>query len=471
MPAASLMQAEPPERKPETSWREEVRATIALALPLIFTQLAQMAISTTDIVLLGRFSRGALAAAAIGNTVYYFAWFIGGGPGTAVAPMVAHLIGARRVHTSPVRAALRMGLWSVLLLSLPMIAVLWQTRPILLALGQDPQVAADAGRFVAILALGLPFSLALLVLRNFAAAVGRPKAGLWVVLSMIGFNALAGYVLIFGHFGAPRLGIVGSGLATAGSAVFGLVAMLVTFRFTPDLRAFRIFRRSGRLVRAKLAEVFRLGMPIGLTKIFEATLFSAMTLVMGTFGTAAVAAHQIAMNVVSVTFMVPLGLGMAAIVRVGLAAGAGDTPAARRAGLSAMILSVVFISVCAVAMFVGGPQIAVAYLGGAARGDGEVIAMAALFLKVGAAFQIFDALQVVGALSLRGLKDARMPMILAAGAYWLVGAPICLVWGITLHMRGLGVWIGLAIGLAAAAVAMTVRFHLLTRSACAASGH
>ena len=446
-------------------WAVELRALVTLAGPLAATQLAQMAVMTTDVLLLGRFSRGALAAAAIGNTVYFFAWLIGGGPASAVSPMIAQSLGARPRARGGVRASLRMGLWAIVLTSAPMMAMLWSARPILVALGQDPALSADAGRFVFMLSFGLPFSLGYRVLQNFATALDRPRAGLWVMAATIAFNALAGWTLIFGHFGAPRLGIVGSGIATSASAIFSFVAMLAIVQATPTLRVYRMFRRFHRPVMAKLLEVFHLGLPIGMTMIFEAMMFNSMTLLMGRFGAASLAAHQIALNLASITFMIPLGIGMAATVRVGLAAGAGDKASARRAGEVALALAAGFAVVCGLTMAVFGGQIAGLYLGGRSTADLEVIALSALFLKVAAAFQLFDSLQVVGVLSLRGLKDARMPMILAAGAYWLIGAPACVALGLGLHLQGLGIWIGLAIGLAAAAIVMCARFFALTRRA------
>ena len=446
------------------AWIVEARALATLAGPLILTQLAQMATMTTDVILLGRLSQTALAAAAIGNTVFYFAWLIGGGPASAVSPMIAHILGARESDKAGVRGSLRMGLWAIAITSAPMMLIMWQARPILLALGQDPVLAAQAGQFVSMLSFGLPFALGFLVLRNFANALGRPHAAMWVMAATIAWNAVLGWALIFGHFGAPRLGIVGSGLATASSAAFSFLAMLALIQINPALRKYRLFRRFTRPVRARLAEVFRLGMPIGMTMIFEAMMFNAMTLLMGRFGTVSLASHQIAMNVASITFMVPLGIGMASTVRVGLAMGAGDTRRARRAGLAAMGLSVGFMAPCGLAMVLFGSQIAGLYLGGRGAEDAAVIAMAGLFMKAAAAFQVFDALQVVGAQSLRGLKDARMPMILAGASYWLVGIPVCLLLGLGLHMRGLGIWIGFVVALAVAATALCLRFQHLTRT-------
>jgi len=444
-------------------WGLEARALLTLAGPLVLTQLGQMAIMTTDIVLLGRYGQGVLAAAAIGNTVFFFAWLMGGGPASAVSPMIAHITGIRPGNRGGVRASLRMSLWSVALVSAPMMVVLWLAGPILLALGQEPTLAAGAGRFDGVLAFGLPFSLGFLVLRNFTAALGRPRAGMWVMAATIAFNGLAGWTLIFGHFGAPRLGIVGSGLATALSAVFSFGCMIAIIQATPGLRAYRPFRRFARPAALKLKEVFRLGLPIGMTMIFEAMMFNAMTLVMGTFGAAALAAHQIALNVASILFMVPLGVGMASTVRVGLAAGRGDLEAARRAAITAGAMGGGFVALGGIGLVLLGRPIAGLYIGGRAPADLAVIAMTAMFLKVAAAFQIFDALQVVAAQSLRGLKDARAPMLIAGAGYWLIGAPASLLLGLVFHMRGLGLWIGMAIGLAAAAAALCARLAFLTR--------
>jgi MATE family multidrug resistance protein len=252
-------------------------------------------------------------------------------------------------------------------------------------------------------------------------------------------------------------------MASVSALALSFVVMLVVIRLTPDLRPYRLFRRFGRPAWAKLKEVFVLGMPIGVTMLFEAMLFNCMTLVMGTFGAATLAAHQIALNVPSITFMVPLGVAMAATIRVGRAAGAGDDAGVRRAGFTALGLATLFMGVCGVVLAVFPDAIARLYFNARAAGAAEVIALAVVYLRVAAAFQVFDALQVVGALSLRGLKDAKVPLVLAGVSYWLVGAPICIALGIGLHMQGLGVWIGLAAGLAAAAAAMTARFYWLSR--------
>ena len=445
------------------AWFAEARELLKLAGPLVITQLAQMAIMTTDVVMLSRLGKSALASAALGNTVFFFTWLIGCGPVAAVSPMIAHILGATPSDRAGVRAATRMGFWAVLILSVPLLGFLLMARHTLLFFGQTPELARGAGVFVTALCIGLPFSLGYQVLRNFSTALSKPNASLWVMAFAIGFNAIMDYALIFGHFGAPRLGLMGSGIASASSYTFSFLAMLVVVWLTPSLRKYRIFRRFQRPHWEKLMEVFRLGMPIGLTMIFEAMLFNSATLLMGTFGMAYVAAHQIAINVPSITFMVPLGIGMAATVRVGLAAGAGDGEAVRRAGHVAILMGGGFMTVTSILLWVFPDRIAGLYFADAAA-NADVIVLAIAFLHVAAAFQIFDGLQVVAALSLRGLKDARAPMWIAGASYWLAGFPTCLLFAFTFHLKGLGVWIGLAFGLLVAAAAMCTRFWYLSRA-------
>jgi MATE family multidrug resistance protein len=445
------------------AWLDEARELFKLASPLVLTQLSQMAIMTTDVVMLGRLGKTALAAAALGNTIFFFTWLVGAGPTAAVAPTIAHILGARPGDRAGIRNAVRMGFWAMLIISVPLISLLLFTRPILLLFGQSPELAIGAGRFTAALCWGLPFSLGYQVLRNFSTALSRPRASLYVMGAGFFFNIAGDYGLIFGHFGLPRLELVGAGISSACSYAFAFFAMAAVVSLMPALKKYRVFRRFQRPHWKLLSELYRLGMPIGLTMMFEAMLFNAATLIMGTFGTASVAAHQIALNVASVTFMVPLGVGMAATVRVGLAAGAGDGEALRRAGYTAFLMGAAFMTLAALAFWTIPDLIAGAYLAHTAA-NADVIALAVVLLRVAGAFEIFDGIQVVGAMSLRGLKDAHMPMWIAGLSYWLVGFPICLWLAFAWRLKGLGIWIGLAAGLFAAAVLMCGRFWYLSRT-------
>lgn len=445
------------------AWRREAGALWSLAAPLAATQLAQMVIMTTDVVMLGRLSKEALAGSALGMTVFYLVFLVGMGLATAISPMIAHIVGADHDDRGGVRAVVRMGLWMVALVSLPLMAVLLETENILLFFDQSPNLAAAAAKFVGPLSFGLPAGIGFLVLRNFATALRRPNAALLVMALSIVFNAMADYALIFGHFGVPKLGLFGSGIASACSYTFGFLAMAAVVRFTPDLRRYRLLSGFFRFDWEKFAELFKLGLPIGATMILEVAMFNAATLLMGTFGTESLAAHQVAVNAASITYMVPLGLGMAATVRVGMAAGARDLAGIRRAGFTALGMAIVFMSASAVCIALFPRAIASLYFSAADPANARALGLTALFLQVAAAFQIFDGIQVTSAMILRGLKDTQMPMWIAAGSYWLVGFPVCILMSMTLHLAGVGVWIGLAFALFVAAILLTGRFVRLLR--------
>ncbi len=444
------------------SWIAEARELLKLSGPLILTQLAQMAIGTTDTLMLARFSNVALAGAMLGNTMFYFCWLLGSGPSSAVSPMIAHILGANPDDRDHARVVVRMGFWSVLMVGLPLVLFLQFAKPMLMALGQSEQLAGAASAFVVPLSIGLPFSLGFQVLRNYSTALSKPNASLIVMAMAIFFNALFDYTLIFGHFGFPRLGLLGSGIASATSFAVSFGLMLTVVRLTPKLHAHRIFRNFRQPDWAKLREIYVLGLPIGLTMMFEATLFFSSNFFMGHFGLEYLAAHTIAMNVPSVTFMVPLGVAMAATVRVGLAAGAGDREAAQRAGWSAILVATGFMTLTSAVLAIWPLQIAQLYLP-ATQQNMPSLLLAVTFLHVAAAFQIFDGVQVTAALSLRGLKDARAPMWIAGASYWLAGFPTCMLFAFGFGLKGLGIWYGLAFGLLVAGVLMCWRFWWLSR--------
>jgi len=449
------------------AWLLEGRELLRLAVPMAATQLAQMAILATDTVMLGHYSKEALAGGALGNVIYFMIWLLGSGMPMAVSPVIAHVQGRHGASAKPrdrreVRIAVRMGLWSVVLSSLPLLSFLIFTHPLLLFFRQEPGLAADAATFVSGLAFGLPFALGFQVLRSFSTALSRAVPPMVVMVLAILWNAGFDYALIFGHFGFPEMGLYGAGIASASSNIFSFVAMLAVCLIVPALKRYRILHRLQHADWTCFAELFRLGLPIGITMLFEVALFNGAALVIGTFGLASLAAHQIAITIPSLTFMVPLGIGQAATVRVGLAAGAGDGIAARRAGFTAIAMAVVFMSGTAVLLLLWPRQIATLWLPDIPD-NADVLAFAVSFLHVAAAFQLVDGMQVTASLSLRGLKDARGPMWLAGASYWLAGAPVGLALAFWGHLQGFGIWLGLAFGLLVAAITLTTRFALLSK--------
>ena len=237
----------------------------------------------------------------------------------------------------------------------------------------------------------------------------------------IGFNALAAYGLIFGTFGLPALGLQGAGIATALTNLLMFLGLLAYVLHDRQFRRYQILGRFWRPDWARLREIFRLGLPIGVTLIMEVGLFASAGFMMGWIGTAELAAHQIALQCAAVTFMVPLGLGQAATVRVGLAAGAGDPAGVRRAGSAALVIGGLFMAAMAILMWTWPAAIIGLFIDAGNPANATVLQTAVTFLGIAALFQIFDGGQVIGAGALRGLKDTRWPMVFAAIAYWLVG--------------------------------------------------
>ncbi len=439
-------------------WAVEVGATFALAWPLILTNLAQHGLNAVDVVLLGWLSAEALAAGALAHNLYFAFMIFGIGLVTATAPMMAQELGAKRHSVREIRRTVRQGFWIAAAFTLPVWAVLWNGEAILLRLGQDPVLAAGAGAYLRVLQWGLLPFLIYLVLRSFVAALGRPGFALAVCAAALPINAGLAWGLIFGRLGLPQLGMIGAGIATAVVSGFMALGLAVLILRDRRMRRYRIFGRFWRVDGPRFSRLLRLGLPIGATLAFEVTIFNAAGLVMGTLGTAELAAHTIALQVAALSFMVPLGISQAATIRVGHGVGRGDPAGVARAGWTAFAMGTGFMALMALVMLaVPGPLVG-AFLDATNPANAVVIGHALTFLMFAALFQVVDGAQAVGAGMLRGLGDTRVPMLYAALGYWGVGAPLGLVLAYATPLRGSGVWIGLASGLAVVAVLMLVRW-------------
>jgi MATE family multidrug resistance protein len=443
------------------AWRREARALVALSVPIILTNIGQVAIQTTDVVMIGRLGPDALAASVLGVNVMFVLLLFAIGVVAATAPMIAQDLGRRRHAVREPRRTVRQGLWVALAIGLPAWALLWHITWLLHLFGQDPELIAAAEPYVHAAMWGFVPALWFVVLRNFIASLERPRAGMVVMFVAVGFNALADYVLIFGAFGLPRLGLRGAGIATS-LTNFLLFASLLGFILMD--RQFRRFHVLGRLWRpdwARFREIFRIGLPIGITLIMEVGLFAAAGFLIGLIGKAELAAHQIALQCASVTFMVPLGLAQAATVRVGLAAGGNDAQGILRAGITALVMGGIFMLAMATVMWTAPHALVGLFIDAGDPANAAVVRAAVVFLAVAALFQLFDGGQVIGAGALRGLKDTRWPMAFAGCAYWLVGMSLAVGLGFGAGLGGVGIWIALAVALAVAAALMIGRFVVL----------
>jgi MATE family multidrug resistance protein len=445
------------------AWRREAGALAHLSVPIILTNVGQVAIQTTDVVMIGWLGPESLAASVLGINVMFVLLLFGIGVVAATAPMIAQDLGRRSYAVRGPRRTVRQGLWAALALGLLAMTLLWQIAPLLRLLRQDPELIAAAEPFVRAAMWGFVPGLWFVVLRNFIASLERPGAAMVIMLIGVSFNAIAGYALIFGRLGMPTLGLLGAGIAAALTNWFIFAGLLGYVLIDRQFRRFHLLGRLWRPDWARLRELFRIGLPIGVTLVMEVGLFAAAGFVIGLLGTAQLAAHQIALQCASVTFMVPLGLAQAATVRVGLAAGAGDEPGVLRAGLTALIMGGAFMLATATVMWSAPAAIVGLFVDASDPANAAVVHAAVTFLAIAALFQIFDGGQVIGAGALRGLKDTRWPMAFAALAYWAVGGTLALALGFGAGLGGLGVWLGLAASLAVAAALMIGRFLALQR--------
>jgi MATE family multidrug resistance protein len=434
----------------------ELGETLKLAVPIALTQLGQIAMMTTDIAFIGRLGSEALAAASLAHTVFFVSFTFGMGLVSAVAPLAAQAFGARDPRM--VRRSLRVGLWAALLIALPLMALPFRGEQILLALGQAPAAAHLAQQYLFGLAWGILPALWFIAIRGFMSAVNRPEPILWITLAAIPANALLVYLLLYGEWGLPQLGLFGAGLATS---IVNLGTFLAALWFTARRRPFRKYHVLGRIWRIDwhlMRQLVLVGAPISISFLLEYGLFGAAGLLMGLISTTALAAHQIALQIAAILFMVPFGIGMAATVRVGHAVGRDDAPAVKRAGFVATGLGVVFMSAMTLAVILGRFAIAEIFLGEATDATAE---LAATLLLVGATFFIADGIQTVVAGSLRGMNDTRVPLLFATVSYWLVGFTCACALGFRTPLGAVGVWIGLSCGTAVYAVLLILRFRRL----------
>ena len=430
------------------------RAMLVLGLPLIGGHLAQMAIGVTDTVMLGWYGVEALAAVTLAGTYFFTLFLVGSGFAWAVMPLVASYH-AEEDETS-LRRATRMGLWLSVGFGVGAMPLMIWAELVLRFLGQGEAVAALAAQYLMLAGVGLIPALIVMVLKSYLAALERTQIVLWITLASAVVNALANYVLIFGNWGAPELGIMGAAVASISTQIVSLIGVVIyMLRVLPE---HQIFVRLWRLDMPMLRHVWRMGVPIGLTNLSETGLFAASAVMMGWLGTVPLAAHGIAVQLASITFMVHLGLSNVATIRAGNAYGRRDGDHMARGARVAFGMSLA-MALATMAFFVLLPEPLISAF--MQRGDparAEILAIGVGLLAVAALFQMVDGAQVIALGLLRGVHDTSVPMVLAAISYWGVGLPTAYVLGFTLEMGGIGVWLGLVVGLGCAAVLLGWRF-------------
>jgi len=444
-----------------SAFRIELAAAARLAAPVATIQFGLMLMGVVDTMMLGRLSANALAAGALGHIVTITLLMFGAGVLSALDPLAAQAWGAG--DRDEIAGHLQRGVVLALVMSVPFALLLWDVRWLFRLLGQPPEVIGDPASYARMIIAGFPAYLVFLAFRQTLQAMGivRPAAVAIVFGNLV--NVVVNYALIFGHFGMPALGVAGSACSTSFARWTMLFWLLIAARrqLAPIWRGFT----SEAVALARHARLLRIGLPIGFHNSIEICVFATVGMLMGTMGVAALGGHQIALNLASLSFMVPMGVSGAAATRVGNAIGRGDMPGARRAAGAGLILGVGAMSVFAV-IFASVPG----WLARLYTTDAAVIAMASALLPIAAVFQVFDGAQVVSAGVLRGGADTTFPAAFALVGFWAIGLPAG--WYLAFRAGGaghgpVGLWWGLTIGLAAVATLFLLRIYVRFRGTIA----
>jgi MATE family multidrug resistance protein len=434
-----------------------------LAGPLVIAGLLQMALGATDIAFIARLGPEPLAAASLAVALFSVTiWALSGLSGQ-VGALAAAAIGARGPAVREVRRITRMGLWVAVASGLLAMAICAGGERLMLLTGQDPHIAAMSGDYLDIMLWSAIPLLLSNVLRAFVSTLGRPVFATVVALLSLPLNALGNYLLVFGAWGAPELGLRGAAIASVATAVIGLLMYVAAIHNDRRLRRYYLFGNFWRPDWPQIRRLMAVGAPVSVTIVAEAGLFGAAAFLMGRIGALELAAHTLALSIASLAFQVPFGIGQAATIRVGYHFGAGDAEGVGRAGLVGMVLSQVF-ALASAALMVGAPLLVLTpWIDTADAANAPLVELAVAYLLVAAAFQLADGLQAVVLGALRGLQDTRTPMAYAIAGYWLVGFSLAIGLGFNTPLRGTGVWLGLAIGLMIVAVLLLVRWRRRVR--------
>jgi putative MATE family efflux protein len=436
----------------------EAGALMRLAGPLVGANLLQMAIAAVDVVFAAWLGPRDLAAATLGTFFFNILVYALIGLTGAAAPLIAAELGRKAHAVRQVRLSFRMAFWVGMIFAVPAMLLLAQGEALFRLAGQDAIVAERAGGFLALLLWGMPLAVGAGVMRTASSALGRPGWTFLVTGVALVMDILGNWAFIFGHLGAPAMGLRGSALANLLAYAAMALAFAVILLRDRRLRRFRLFGRWWVFHAGRAGEIVRLGLPIAATWIFEAGLFAGAALLMGLIGVDEVAAHAIALNIAAVAFQIPFGIAQASTIRVGLAYGAGDRRWIARAGNVALAAGIGVMGVTALVMWIAPDGLIALYLDPAVPANAPVAALAKRFLAVAAVFQLVDGAQAVAAGVLRGLQDTRVPMLIALLGYWVLGFGSSVVLGFRTELAGVGIWWGLAIGLLMVAVLLVWRW-------------
>lgn len=443
---------------PVPGWKAEIAAMLRLSAPLVLANVLQMLTYAIDVIFIARISSDALAASSLSISIFgLLVWALQGMTGAA-APIIAAELGARAPALRPVRRTMRMAMWLAVITGAVAMVICSFAESIMRATGQEERIIALASEYMDLLLWAtIPMILAG-VLRVYVSTLGRPFFATMVTALGIGVNAIGNWMLIFGNWGAPALGLQGAAVATIITGWAIVLFYVIAIATDPRLARYHIFGFLWRPDWARLKEIIRIGTPIGWTIMAEAGIFGAAAFLMGRLGALELAAHTLALQIAALAFQVPMGVGQAATIRVGYFYGAKEPEGVRMAGWAAIGIASAFMFVTAALMLLTPRWLLALYIDPYDPANAGLVTFAVSFLVVAAAFQFFDAVQVTAAGALRGLQDTRVPMWIAIFSYWVPGFGLAAGLGLATGLAGVGVWTGLAIGLLVASVLLLRRW-------------
>ena len=445
-------------RSGSDGWRDEFRATMKLSWPLAAANLLQMLTYAIDVIFIARLGEAQLAASALAIALFGLVmWALSGLTG-AVAPVASAELGERAPALRPVRRTVRMAMWLALISGIGGMGLCLLLGPLMRATGQETAIIGMALEYNTILVFSMVPMLFNNVLRSFVSTLDRPIFATAITAGGIFVNALANYAFIFGNFGAPELGLRGAAVATIITSLVTLATYVIAIRLDPRLHRYRIFGRWWSPDWGRFWHITRIGTPIALTITAEAGIFGAAAFLMGNIGATQLAAHTVALQIAALAFQVPFGVGQAATIRVGYFYGARNPDGMKRAGWTGIAIGTGFMAITALAMVLIPKPLLAIYIDPWDPKNALLVSFALKYIVVAAAFQLADGMQAVAAGALRGLQDTRIPMWIAAFAYWVPGIGTAVWLGFYTSLAGVGVWLGLATGLLVAAVLLTWRW-------------
>jgi multidrug resistance protein, MATE family len=437
----------------------EIKECLVLAIPLAGAQLAQGATTFVDTVMTGMLGSQFIAAGALGASIFHILLYMGSSIVSSVSPLAAEAYGARQIEQ--VSRVVRQGLLLSVILAVPITLIVWNGGTLLLLFGQEPKTVALAQMYLKAIAWGCLPGLSFAVLRSFVSALSQPRPVIAIVIGGTLLNITGNYILMFGKYGFPALGLAGIGYSSALSFWAMFAALAIYILSHPQLRNYHVFSALHKFQSKIFWELVRVGLPIGVLAIVEGGFFTCVTFLMGQLGTVTLAAHQIAFQTAILTFMIPVGLSIATTVRVGQLVGQENPKGARLAGFVGISLAGAFMAVMGILFWAFPERIVSLYIDTTNPKNATVVHLAKQLLGVAAMFQIADGIQVGAAGALRGLKDTRIPLLIGALAYWGIGLTCGYTLGLLLGFGAVGLWWGFVIGLALSATVLTWRFSTI----------